>query len=197
MPVWLLASVAGIALPLLFKKDAPAPQAQQLQGGYPGGPGLLPGMQVQSQLPPQQSYPIPLDPYIDPRAAYAVYETWKQGNAAQLKNFAQQIWNQCPIAAAALFARALTYEEILQAQAAAQAAAQARVQQAPAPVATQPAPAGGVVPATQTARIVPTPSTAPQGLDPLPMAETNGAAHAATPAPVAMPAPDVVAIGQG
>jgi hypothetical protein len=193
---------------MLFKNDKPNGQPQvQGQGGgnfFPGG--------TQPQFPPPSSYPIPFDRTIDPQSAYAVYQAWQTAPAATLKAFAQEIFNQFPIAATALFARGLTLEQIAQAQQAhaqkMQAEAQLRTQQAaaaqaPAPAAVQPpqAFAGGMIPATQAARIVPTPSIQPEGVvapqvTPSLGTATNGAPPASVvAAPVAAPAPVAVGVG--
>jgi hypothetical protein len=206
MPLWLIATGLGIALPMLFKKDG-TPQNGQPNGQAQGQGNFFPGG-VSPQFPAPSSYPIPFDRTIDPQSAYAVYQAWQTAPAATLKAFAQEIFNQFPIAATALFARGLTLEQIQQAQqahaarmqvAAQQAAAQQAPAPAPAPVAVQPpqAFAGGMIPATQAARIVPTPSIQPEGAPQVPptVGTTNGAPVAATAAPVAAPSPVAVGVG--
>jgi hypothetical protein len=201
MPLWLIATGLGIALPILFKKDGTLAQGSPAQGQgnfFPGG--------MQPQFPAPSSYPIPLDRTIDPQSAYAVYRAWETAPAPTLKAFAQEIFNQFPIAAACLFARGLTLEQIQQAQQAHAArvqAVQAQTAQAQAPapapvqaVQVQPpqAFAGGVIPATQAARIVPTPSIQPQGVESV-ATPANGAVS--PPAAVQAPAviPQTVGVG--
>jgi hypothetical protein len=202
MPLWLIATGLGIALPMLFKKDSPQPQTAQAGGpAQPQGGNYFPGG-VQPQFPPVQSYPIPFDATIDPQSAYAVFQAWKTAPAATLRAFAQEIFRQFPIAGACLFARAVTIEEFQAATQAAQARlaaqqaqaqqAQAQQAQAQAPAVTPPqAFAGGTIPATQVARIVPTPNIQPQGAE-----LANGTAAPAAPQvqPQA-PAPQATGVG--
>jgi hypothetical protein len=210
MPLWLIATGLGIALPMLFKKDGTPAQGQGAQAqGQQGQGNFFPGG-VTPQFPPPSSYPIPFDRTIDPQSAYAVYQAWQTAPAHTLKAFAQEIFNQFPIAATALFARGLTLEQIAQAQQAhaakMQAEAQLRAQQAATPpvaapvqaVQVQPpqAFAGGMIPATQAARIVPTPSIQPEGAPQVvPSVGTNGAPAPAVAAPVAAPSPVAVGVG--
>ena len=207
MPLWLIATGLGIALPMLFKKDGTPAQGQGAQAQGQGQGNFFPGG-VTPQFPPPSSYPIPFNRTIDPQSAFAVYQAWQTAPAATLKAFAQEIFNQYPIAATALYARGLTLEQIAQAQQAhaakMQAEAQLRAQQAAtppvaAPVAVQPpqAFAGGMIPATQAARIVPTPSIQPEGAPQVvpSVGTTNGTPAPVVAAPVAAPSPVAVGVG--
>lgn len=184
MPPWMLALVASLAVPMVLDKaKTQAPQVPSAGGPAPGPGGMYVPPMLQAQAAP--SSPIPLDAGIDATTASAVVNAWNTAPADALLGFAREIMNRYPIAGAGLFARGLTFQQIaaVQAQARAQMEAQARQAQIEAQARAQAAQAvvpniGGsqVVPAQQSARIIPSPSLIPIGAEPqAPVSQENGA----------------------